>query len=235
MKINNQVIIIRMDDLRFGCFRCLINPDRPCDYGKGKRDMKQFLTLGYGRTAMKAFRLRLLNVEKEYGKKLFIVDVRRCDSESRNGEWCKHPGDDTQAAYRTIGMAKTMGEATQDVMYTTEPLLANYKYRNTKTGLEKYRNDLRQDVTAERDTGYGLKYFLVGQPKVAFNRLLKGIRDLQHRNIIFVLMCSERKPYKTYKTKDGVIKISAIPNCHRIILAQELLDHLGGGWEVINL
>jgi len=59
---------------------------------------------------------------------------------------------------------------------------------------------------------------------LVMNDLLDNIYNNTHN--CYVLLCAERKPFKTN---------DKTPNCHRVILAEELVKELGEDWEVKHL
>lgn len=171
---------------------------------------KKFWTMGYGVTTKVAFLDRLRGISNFLDLPLSLVDIRVYASKSRNGQWCWQGGIQTH-----VGLYKTIAESKLPVEYYRLPSLAN-EYPGTKAGLEKYREDLQ----------YCFSEYQMGFPVTVvtedFMQLKERIR-LAYKAII--LLCTERKPFKE----------SGIPNCHRVILAEELLRILGDGWEVEHL
>lgn len=165
-------------------------------------------TLGYGLTKEKDFIYRLCEIAKELGRPLAIIDVRKDECRSRNGKWCYHPGEESD-----IGIAKVIKQL--GFFYTTEPSLANV-FPNTKAGLRKYADLLTVAIRSRK--------LIVSQMGMAINRLVgcgQGI-PLLDQNYAVILMCAERKPYKDRVNKAGEWILSLTPNCHRVILADQL-------------
>lgn len=105
-----------------------------------------------------------------------------------------------QSPTNQAGMWQTLEEI--GIPYWDLSILANH-HGNTKKGFAEYRFGLTtcaimHDLLAEMITAFWQDY---------------------------VLLCSERQPFKP----------SGAPNCHRVILAEELLKRLGEAWEIVHL
>ena len=171
---------------------------------------KKFYTMGYGITTKEDFLFRLKCISKTLGMSLSLVDIRQFESKSRNGEWCYQGGNRADT-----GLSKTVAQSKLPVEYHTASGLAN-GYPGTKAGLEQYRQYLKG--SRRLPSTLAARNFIKLRVLIRFTYL----GNIQKA---IILLCSERKPFKTAKT----------PNCHRIILAEELLEDLGDGWEVEHL
>ena len=172
-------------------------------------------TLGVGRTTEVEFISRLQVIEKRLRRSLWLVDIRRYNSRSRNGKWCWQAGD-----REDFGLVKTIAllpEQVGAVTYSREPGLANHGSGNV-VGLEQYRQKL---------------LFARGEPlsatSIAISRVLYYLR--KHSDKAFILLCTERAAFKYRLSKGSRKVLSSKPNCHRIILADELVNTLYRRWD----
>ena len=90
--------------------------------------------------------------------------------------------------------------------YTAFPALAN-EHGGTQKGLKQYALDVARG---------GCKY----------DAMMKCAKLLRHQEYSFCLLCGCRDAFKPNGTSW---------NCHRVPLALELLEELGGDWEVEHL
>jgi len=97
----------------------------------------------------------------------------------------------------------------------SEPRLAN-GFGNTKEGLEVYRHCLEE----------GLLYAPDSKVRKAVDIIRFKTDPRYHEDMVVVLLCAERKPFKAN---------GKTPNCHRVVLAEELVRELGDEWEVRHL
>lgn len=105
------------------------------------------------------------------------------------------------------GLVNTINSLGQGYAYNPRPKFAN-DYGDGKKGLEAYRHYLN-----------GLGVIMEDFVNEIDGLWKDGNRD------VYVLLCAERQPFKS----------NGMPNCHRLSLAEKLMEELGEGWEVKHL
>lgn len=170
---------------------------------------KVIYTLGYSRTTEREFRIRTWEIYEEIDAQLKLIDIRRLDSRSRNGKWC-YQGKHVDGLTPDYGMEITaMLCGWLDIL--SLPELAN-DFGGTKAGLEGYKEWLSTQI----EDPYSLEAEAIGKLVTDAKRamLMKTMQEY-----VLVLLCSE----KSYK------------GCHRVPLADILVEVLGEGWTTVHL
>lgn len=175
-------------------------------------------TVGYGilmgthRERRDKFTNRLEYIQHGIGKPITVVDIRKWGSGSRNGPLFAQPKTENAIS----GMRRLAGLCNDDVFrvdYKAEPNLCN-RYGGALWQLKAYRGNVRTRLC-----------FPDGSDLVreAFTRVkveaLKGERAV-------VLLCGCKNAFKPNGTTW---------HCHRVPLAELLIEALGDPWTVVHL
>lgn len=184
-----------------------------------EKKMEQIIyTCGYGiiqgtrDEKRRKFRDRLACIQRGIGKHLFVVDIRKAGCGSRNGPYFSQ-GDGMLQTVRTLS-GKTGQGLKEIIIYVSEPHLAN-EYGRSRKALRAYawRLELATEYLDGDLSDMGAAFDYVARLAKTYDRAV-------------FLMCGCKEAFK----KNGTI-----PNCHRVPLADVLLNELGEGWSVCHL
>lgn len=182
--------------------------------------MNRIWTLGYGilehthEERKVAFQERLGIISRGIGKPITLVDIRKEGSGSRNGIWFRQYVTKRKNQHNHSGMYALVAELDCNIAYWREPALAN-NFGQTKCQLELYENSLEASLILADDLGK--------ERAEAFYRVADHANT---RVRAVVLMCGCKQAFK----KNGTTW-----NCHRVPLANALVEILGNGWSICHL
>jgi hypothetical protein len=180
--------------------------------------MGSIYTVGYGlltgshEERKVSFQKRLEYIQRGIGKRLFVVDIRKAGSGSRNGPHFSQGIDMVQMVRKLSGDGGKKLEET--ITYIGEPDLAN-EYGGCLRALRAYSHRLKLAVDYMDGDLSGMSaafFYMVSLAK--------------KQDCAVLLMCG---------CKDAFKKNGTTPNCHRVPLADALVGELGDGWSVVHL